>query len=501
MIYKSDQIKIDYIRILIINHKFDLKPLQKQLKNWNFKFQYNEIINVKQQETTPKPFIPSNTKLKIAKWTYDSYKNKWYLVSWGIGANYIYENIKAIQLNNDDLKICRIDIAYDRLLTKTENYQSIQSFFTDCRNHCLKIPIDCIINENLLTVNKRRNTYFLRIYIKQERFLRFELEIKKLAANRISKLLFTNEIKLHLEKIFLTYLKKHLPLEKVYLDWVRDYFRITNFKNQTKPFFGILFVSGYINESASFKDFTLKDYDQIYQFYRLISFLNQLDFNKYTQDSEFFYTTTFLLTDFVEHGDVKNQKIQKKLQENNRAKVLKILKQFTNNNSIYNIRITTLLEDSFRSVTLIPLFKIYKQKNRWFVQVTVSKDLFNYSFRFSYNSINRKMTQSETLIWVFVMGHFFKETKFKCLELTYLLHAKNLNSKIKQLRASLLVKQLDSMCKQKLIYPKFTLHYRTNSKFVIQNKLTEFETQVSLNELKNIDLLNFNLIVIYENFD
>lgn len=504
MIYTQDQLRIDWIRIQIDFHTM------VRLTEWSikcgFSLQYNEIINARKNETPAKYIIEAPGEL-VAKITYDILNDQWYFSFWGESSKFLFNQTKPDVLSLENVKITRIDVAYDRICDDIEyKLPNIQNFFDQCKYHCNEHGIHCQIVDDMMKIHNRFNAYHLRVYKKPDnKILRFELEIKRSGLQKLNRDEFNkDEFQKYVEKKLLTCTKKCLILNSSYTDWVRDLYRIRQFsknKNQNTK----IFVSGYMKDTFQLNNFNPQDINQTYYYFALISFLRQLNQEKFHDNGEHFYTTKFLLTEFFEYlsGTGTDVKKNSKLQENQRAKATRIFKSLANN-GLMTSQIISILDDDYKILSVMPLFRIFKKQNVWYMEIMVSKALISYEFKFaSKNLFKYPINQSETLIWVFVMVTFLQETQHKRLDLTHILNYKNLNTTTKRLRAALIVKQLNELFEQKLITNKIKLHYRQTSQYFRNQKSPdpELKPEIALNDLKETDLLNLHILEFYEIFE
>ena len=216
------------------------------------------------------------------------------------------------QLNCPSLSVNRIDIQYIR---PNENYDTnLMDFFKESKQtfqaNFNGQPAFVDKLDKSLILGDRDSSYFVRIYsIESNSALKFELEIKKRAAQKLGlflqRSLFT-EFESMVSKKYFNRLKKSLSLQTCFTHWLLDSLRL----KLTKP-------KNHLVGSYLKNNFLTQTNSEELQFYRLLQFISFVRScpelgKKEILNDQLYITVQFQLVDFMKTLQVNLNSYQRK---------------------------------------------------------------------------------------------------------------------------------------------------------------------------------------------
>ena len=225
----------------------------------------------------------------------------------------IKENIFSIsELNCPNISISRIDIQYIR---PNQNYETnFIDFFNESKEifqtNFVGQPAFVGTDGKSIILGDRDSSYFVRIYsIESNSALKFELEIKKRAAQKLGlflqRSLFT-EFESMVSKKYFNRLRKSLCLQTSFTHWLLDSLRLKVTKPKTH------LVGSYLKNY-----FLTQTNSEELQFYRLLQFISFV--RSYSElgkkeilNDQLYITVQFQLVDFMKALQVNINSYQRK---------------------------------------------------------------------------------------------------------------------------------------------------------------------------------------------
>ena len=287
----------------------------------------------------------------------------------------IKEKIFSIsQLNCPNLSITRIDVQYIRPNQKSDTdlidffEKSKEAFETQFKNQTAYIHYS---DKSLILGNRKTSSYFLRIYpIESNSHLKFELEIKKSAAQNLGVYLLRNsftEFESMTCKKYFNRLKKSLALETCFTNWLLESLRFKLPKPTTH------LVVSYLKNY-----FLTQTNDEELQFYRLlqfISFVRSCNGEKEILNDQPYITVQFQLVDFMKTLQVNRNTYQRK----------QFLQFFDDLMRLppYSLQFS---DQEFRKLLVFPVVNAIQEKKNgpWKIKIAVAEPLMKNSYPFHF---------------------------------------------------------------------------------------------------------------------
>ena len=288
----------------------------------------------------------------------------------------IKEGIFSIsQLNCPSLSINRIDIQYIRPNENPdtnlmdffkESKQTFQTNFNDQPAFIDKLDKSIILGD-------RDSSYFVRIYsIESDSALKFELEIKKRAAQKLGLFLqhsLLTEFESMVSKKYLNRLKRSLCLQTCFTHWLLDSLRLKLPKPKTH------LVGSYLKNN-----FLTQTNSEELQFYRLLQFISfvrscpELRKKEILNDQPYI-TVQFQLVDFMKTLQVNLNSYQRK----------QFLQFFDDLMGLppYSVQFS---DQKFRKLLFFPVVNAVQQTKNgpWHIKIAIAEPLMkdDYPFHF-----------------------------------------------------------------------------------------------------------------------
>lgn len=359
------------------------------------------------------------------------------------------------QLNCPSLSVNRIDIQYIR---PNENYdtnlmdffkESKQTFQTNFKGQTTFIDK---LDKSLI-LGDRDSSYFVRIYsIKSNSALKFELEIKKRAAQKLGLLLqrslFT-EFELMISKKYFNRLKKSLCLQTCFTHWLLNSLRLKLTKPKTH------LVPSYL------KKLTQTNYEEL-QFYRLLQFISFV--RSYSElgkkeilNDQLYITVQFQLVDFMKTLQVNLNSYQRK----------QFLQLFDDLMRLppYSVQ---LFDQKFRKLLFFPVVNAIQQTKNgsWHIKIAVAEPLMKDSYPFHFPPSFFFYTSTINLqVKLSIIRSFAEESSYKKTYLirNFLNHYKNRNHSIQAQVKKHILEQFNHLLKAKIIQTRFQVSVNGNN--------------------------------------
>ena len=288
----------------------------------------------------------------------------------------IKENIFSIsELNCPNISISRIDIQYIR---PNENHDTnLMDFFNESKEifqtNFVGQPAFVGTDGKSIILGDRDSSYFVRIYsIESNSALKFELEIKKRAAQKLGLFLLRSlfsEFESVVSRQYFNRLKKSLSLQTCFTDWLLDSLRLKLTKPKTH------LVGSYLK-----KYFLTQTNLEELQFYRLLQFISFV--RSYSElgkeeilNDQLYITVQFQLVDFM-----------KTLQVNLNSYQRKQFLQFFDDLMGLPPYSQQFSDQKFRKLLFFPVVNAIQQTKNgpWYIQIAVAEPLMKdyYPFHF-----------------------------------------------------------------------------------------------------------------------
>lgn len=386
------------------------------------------------------------------------------------------------QLNCSSFSVNRIDIQYIR---PNENYdtnlmdffkESKQTFQTNFKGQ----PAFIDKLDKSLILGDRDSSYFVRIYsIESNSALKFELEIKKRAAQKLGLFLLRSlfsEFESVVSRQYFNRLKKSLSLQTCFTDWLLDSLRLKLTKPKTH------LVGSYLK-----KYFLTQTNLEELQFYRLLQFISFV--RSYSElgkeeilNDQLYITVQFQLVDFM-----------KTLQVNLNSYQRKQFLQFFDDLMGLPPYSQQFSDQKFRKLLFFPVVNAIQQtKNKpWYIQIAVAEPLMKDYYPFHFPPSFFVYTSTINLqVKLSIIRSFAEEPSF---QKTYLIRSflnqyKKRSHSIQAQVKQDIFEQFNDLLKYKIIQPKFkfSMNSNDNNSFVTKEDI----------QLKHIQTAN--LIYFYE---
>jgi hypothetical protein len=371
---------------------------------------------------------------------------------------FIKEGIFSIsQLNCPSLNINRIDIQYIRPNENPDTNlmdffkESKQTFQTNFNGQ--PALIDKL--DKSLILGDRDSSYFVRIYsIESNSALKFELEIKKRAAQKLGlflqRSLFT-EFESMVSKKYFNRLKKSLCLQTCFTHWLLDSLRLKLTKPKTH------LVGSYLKNNF----LTQTNYEEL-QFYRLLQFISfvrscsELGKKEILNDQPYIIVQ-FQLVDFMKTLQVNLNSYQRK----------QFLQFFDDLMGLppYSVQFS---DRKFRKLLFFPVVNAIQQTKNgpWHIKIAVAEPLmkddypfhFPPSFFFYTSTINLQVKLS-------IIRSFTEEPSSQKTYLirSFLNHYKNRSHSIQAQVKKQILEQFNHLLKAKIIQTRFQVSVNENN--------------------------------------
>ena len=361
------------------------------------------------------------------------------------------------KLNCPSLSVNRIDIQYIR---PNQNYDTnLMGFFKESKETFQTNFNDqpaLINNDNKsLILGDRNSSYFLRIYsIASNSALKFELEIKKRAAQKLGlflqRSLFT-EFESMVSKRYFNRLKKSLYLQTCFTHWLLNSLRLKVTKPKTH------LVGSYLKNY-----FLTQTNSEELQFYRLLQFISFVRSYSETGKKEIlndqlYITVQFQLVDFM-----------KTLQVNINSYQRKQFLQFFDDLMGLPPHSVQFSDRKFRKLLFFPVVNAIQQTKNgpWYIKIAVAEPLMENYYPFHFPTSFFVYTSTINLqVKLSIIRSFAQESSF---QKTYLIQSflnqykKRSYSIQAQIKKDIL-EQFHKLLKAKIIEPRFQISVNGNN--------------------------------------
>lgn len=297
----------------------------------------------------------------------------------GENATYFYSFIKKHQFDwnvfdSQKTSLGRFDLCYFRKTKVIDQKVQLEIFLNNCRSKITSkyknnnVNYDRSIKGYILRIGNRKSSNFYRIY-QTKNGLRFELEIKNKLIQQVSKFLMLNaieEFEEQLTKHFYMYSKKVLAFHDYYTDWLVDYFRKTD-----KPIDSL--VTSYLQNQV------INNLSEQVTFFTLLQFLaftRNKKHNSIEIYDQSYFLMEFSLKEFMKFAGVKN------INQYQRNKFIGLFYSFQRIKPLIN----KFSDTHFQSLVSFPYLDVQKKANYWIVKLAVVKQLYHYSYPFSFSN-------------------------------------------------------------------------------------------------------------------
>ena len=382
---------------------------------------------------------------------------------------FIKEGIFSIsQLNCPSLRINRINIQYIRPNENPDtnlmdfSKESKQTFQTNFNGQ----PAFIDKLDKSLILGDRDSSYFVRIYsIESNSALKFELEIKKRAAQKLGlflqRSLFT-EFESMVSKKYFNRLRKSLCLQTSFTYWLLDSLRLKLTKPKTH------LVGSYIK-----KYFLTQTNSEEIQFYQLLQFISFV--RSYSElgkreilNHQPYITVQFQLVDFMKTLQVNLNSYQRK----------QFLQFFDDLMGLppYSVQFS---DQEFRKLLFFPVINAIQQtKNRpWYIKIAVAEPLMKDDYPFHFPPSFFVYTSTINLqVKLSIIRSFAKEPSSQKTYLirSFLSQYKNRSHSIQAQVKKQILEQFNHLLKAKIIQTRFQVsvnenHFRTKDNIQLQD--------------------------------
>ena len=382
---------------------------------------------------------------------------------------FIKEGIFSIsQLNCPSLSINRIDIQYIRPNENPDtnlmdfSKESKQTFQTNFNGQ----PAFIDKLDKSLILGDRDSSYFVRIYsIESNSALKFELEIKKRAAQKLGlflqRSLFT-EFESMVSKKYFNRLRKSLCLQTSFTYWLLDSLRLKLTKPKTH------LVGSYLK-----KYFLTQTNSEEIQFYQLLQFISFV--RSYSElgkreilNHQPYITVQFQLVDFMKTLQVNLNSYQRK----------QFLQFFDDLMGLppYSVQFS---DQEFRKLLFFPVINAIQQtKNRpWYIKIAVAEPLMKDDYPFHFPPSFFVYTSTINLqVKLSIIRSFAKEPSSQKTYLirSFLSQYKNRSHSIQAQVKKQILEQFNHLLKAKIIQTRFQIsvnenHFRTKDNIQLQD--------------------------------
>jgi hypothetical protein len=382
---------------------------------------------------------------------------------------FIKEGIFSIsQLNCPSLSINRIDIQYIRPNENPDtnlmdfSKESKQTFQTNFNGQ----PAFIDKLDKSLILGDRDSSYFVRIYsIESNSALKFELEIKKRAAQKLGlflqRSLFT-EFESMVSKKYFNRLRKSLCLQTSFTYWLLDSLRLKLTKPKTH------LVGSYLKKY--FLTQTNSEEIQFYQLLQFISFVRSYSElgKKEILNHQPYITVQFQLVDFMKTLQVNLNSYQRK----------QFLQFFDDLMGLppYSVQFS---DQEFRKLLFFPVINAIQQtKNRpWYIKIAVAEPLMKDDYPFHFPPSFFVYTSTINLqVKLSIIRSFAKEPSSQKTYLirSFLSQYKNRSHSIQAQVKKQILEQFNHLLKAKIIQTRFQVsvnenHFRTKDNIQLQD--------------------------------
>jgi hypothetical protein len=371
---------------------------------------------------------------------------------------FIKEGIFSIsQLNCPSLNINRIDIQYIRPNENPDTNlmdffkESKQTFQTNFNGQ----PAFIDKLDKSLILGDRDSSYFVRIYsIESNSALKFELEIKKRAAQKLGpflqRSLFT-EFESMVSKKYFNRLKKSLCLQTCFTHWLSDSLRLKLTKPKTH------LVGSYLKNN-----FLTQTNSEELQFYRLLQFISFVRSCSELGKKEIFNDQPYIIVQFQLVDFMKT--LQVNLNSYQRKQFLQFFDDLMGLPP-YSVQFS---DRKFRKLLFFPVVNAIQQTKNgpWHIKIAVAEPLmkddypfhFPPSFFFYTSTINLQVKLS-------IIRSFTEEPSSQKTYLirSFLNHYKNRSHSIQAQVKKQILEQFNHLLKAKIIQTRFQVSVNENN--------------------------------------
>lgn len=386
------------------------------------------------------------------------------------------------QINCPTLSVNRIDIQYIRPNENDDTdfmdffKKSKQTFQTNFKDQPAFIDK---LDKSLILGDRKDSSYFARIYpIEANSALKFELEIKKRASQKLGLLLIHSvftEFESMVSKKYFNHFKKSLSLQTCFTDWLLKSLRL----KLPKP-------KNYLVGSYLKKNFLTQTTLEEVKFYRLLQFISFVRSYSESGQKEFlndqlYITVQFQLVDFMKALQIQINSYQRKQ-----------FLQFFDDLMQLPPYLVQFSDKNFRKLLFFPVINAIQQTKNgpWYIKLSVAEPLMKkeYPFHFppsffSYGStINLQVKLS-------IIRSFTQESSFQKTYLTrsFLNKYKKRSHSIQAQVKKEILDQFNNLLKYKIIEPRFQLLVNDNN-FIINDN-------IQLQDIQEAELIYFYEII------
>lgn len=475
--FKSENFQIDFLSFNIqVNDDEQIQRIANYLSNT---FQCNSKFEDKKNPNLNKTLVIEDKNICQVVFITNQVKH-WSGVSLDFAGNhakYFYEAIKSKELDWDimdfaNTNLGRIDLYYDRKLIKTDKIEDFDLFLENCEKQInLKFPkISVQKDNNILRIGSRTSSNFFRVYKRENgRDIRFELEIKKIAAKKYQHYLFTRQFD-KFEDLLSTHFYKQAVkvffIKSYYTDWLIHNFRKGK-KITRKEIVDNPFAMSYLTYTPldDFKEDFFKKEEFLYQLFQLLTYVRNLQSYREWLGHQDYRNVFFPINNFLEFTG-KDKDSQYQIQK--LVSFLRALQKL-------NPRLEHVWDDGFESAVIFPFFKITKTEG-WYLELTLAEELYLYTYPFNlpHTFLFYENTDDLRVKLLFIKSFAVRNIEKELPTENFLAQFSISNSRTSGLKKSI-VQLMHKVQDSKLIEPGF---------LVVTKK----------NQIKKVDKLNSSLV-------
>lgn len=359
---------------------------------------------------------------------------------YAVGRSFDYE--KAV--------LSRLDLCFDRPIDESDSPHLVREFFEKA---CLKINTKykrpkAKFEEEILRSGFRGSGRYYRSYRRDNGVeIRFELELKKKAAQRYQGYFITGqfeELEAILVKQFYKYSTKNLDMDSQYTDWLRDATRKMSGRTASNPH---LFTT-YLNTLYAPK---IVDEEFLLTFFQLLSFLRFYECEVQKLAGCKYHHVSFPAREFLIYqgrGESGQHHLEK-------------LKVFLKKLQTLPTIETVFPDASFSSAVVFPVVKIRRSRGI-IIELAMFHGLADYSFPFLFPvEFVQHASSNEMKVQFFVLSAISTGDPWKYLYVEDFFCTFNLANQEKTTLRRYLIKLLKRLKSYKMIRPGFQIISKT----------------------------------------
>ena len=380
--FQSQNLTVDYITFNLRNGKSQIQEIANifhSLYSFDcYLFDYNKSYN--KRFSKKREIIVKNQAYRLVFAINSSaHKANTVLIQFAnLNASYLYKilkngNFSWQNFEGFDLVLGRFDINY--VCKKKIIDSAVFRDFAERSSQKYKKRYPQAITEGVLksgfAFGTRKGDYFLRVYWDEDKFLKFELEIKKgRAQNYHSYLLKLTQTFVEFEDLIATrfyqYLKIALVLDTEFTDWLVLALRQTN-----KPLNYL--VSSYMSTSLKLEETSALEQKQFYKILQFLSFSRNYSYVEETLSGEAYQSLVFPLAEFA-----KDISFDKKTYTHRQRRELVYFFSTLGKLDV----VDWFSDEEFQSILIFPVVKVRHQQpgnkhTKLIVTISVATDFFS----------------------------------------------------------------------------------------------------------------------------